>query len=186
MDLPDVYLRTEMLNKYIHNLVASSLLSDKCDRKGSGCAMFITDSLKQHVDEILRELEVRARWLEQTGQQADGWAEDETQRWAAERAFHVAIECATDVANLLIDALVMRDPGGYADILRVLMEEGVVNREWFDGFAGAIRLRQRLVREYLQVKATELEQAARTYGPALLEYAAQVRAYIDGDGRGGR
>ena len=46
-----------------------------------------------------------------------------------ERLVHVAIECLADIGNVLIDALLMRDPASYVDIIDVLRDEEVVSRD---------------------------------------------------------
>ncbi|GMA49425.1 hypothetical protein GCM10025857_07820 [Alicyclobacillus contaminans] len=73
--------------------------------------MFITDALKEKVNQSLCAIEVRSAWFERLKETPEWWA-DTTTCWATERALHVAIECVVDAANALIDALVMRDPGG--------------------------------------------------------------------------
>ncbi|WP_067932070.1 DUF86 domain-containing protein [Alicyclobacillus kakegawensis] len=140
--------------------------------------MFLTDASLARIEQCLQAVAERAQWLEQLSERPAGWSEQPETRWAAERALHVGIECVTDAANELIDALVMREPGGYADILRVLIEEGVLKREWFERFTGALDLRQELVRHYLVLEPQRVEQAAREYSPMLLEYVEQMRAYI--------
>ncbi len=141
-----------------------------------GCALFITDSLRTQVDRFLRAIEERSRWL--AGLTPSSGADDPGRVWAAERALHVAVECVTDAANLIIDALVMRDPGGYVDIVRVLMEEGVVSRDWFQRFEPMLRLRERLVHGYLDLPPDEIMEAAVQFGPLFNEYVASVRQYL--------
>ncbi|MCL6625451.1 MAG: DUF86 domain-containing protein [Alicyclobacillus shizuokensis] len=140
--------------------------------------MFLTDASLARIEQCLQAVAERARWLQGLSERPAGWSEQPETRWAAERALHVGIECVTDAANELIDALVMREPGGYVDILRVLMEEGVLKREWFERFTGALNLRQDLVRHYLVLEPRRVEQAAREYSPMLLEYVEQMQAYI--------
>ncbi|MCL6631582.1 MAG: DUF86 domain-containing protein [Alicyclobacillus herbarius] len=141
--------------------------------------MFITNELQQQIGACLEALRERAEWLQSLALLPSGWATTAERRWAAERALHVGIECVTDAAALLIDALVMRDPGGYADILRVLMEEEVVSRNWFERFQGAVRLRQDLVRRYVSIKPDEIESAVREYAPLFLQYIEQMQAYLE-------
>ncbi|MCL6515423.1 DUF86 domain-containing protein [Alicyclobacillus sp.] len=148
--------------------------------------MFVTDTLRSQVERLLQSVEVRSRWLTNLSGQADNLARDTALVWAAERALHVAVECVTDAANLIIDALVMRDPGGYVDIVRVLMEEGVVSRDWFRRFEPMLQFRERLVHGYQDLGPDEVVQAVTAYGPLFMEYVESVRRYlgITNPGRG--
>ncbi|MBX6353361.1 MAG: DUF86 domain-containing protein [Thermoflavifilum sp.] len=139
--------------------------------------MFITEELQKRIDGILQAIEVRADWLARLAEQP-GWSADPGRVWAAERALHVAIECVTDAASDMIDALVMRDPGSYADIVRVLMEEGVVSADWFHAFEPALTYRDKLVRRYRELTAAETEEAVRRCAPLLRPYCDAVRRYL--------
>ena len=142
--------------------------------------MFVTKKLQEQVNEILNDLDVYAEWLEACAARTGDWENDVTIRWAAERALHIAVECATDAANVVIDALVMRDPGGYSDIIRVLMEEGVVHPDWFRQFEGALELRNRLIHQYTDIQAEEIRLGVTRYAPLFKEYAAKLREYLAG------
>lgn len=140
--------------------------------------MFITPVLKEQSDFNLRVMEERAHWLESIIASEDtDWSKRELQ-WATERALHVAVECTTDVANDIIDALVMREPGSYEDILRVIMEEKVVSADWFNAFSGIIEFRDKLVHRYVSLTADEVEAAAKQYGALFLPYAKFIRTYL--------
>ncbi len=139
--------------------------------------VFVTAELRDSVQKNLVKVDECATWLKDHGEEVS--VGNLTMKLAAERALHVAIECATDAANLVIDALVMRDPGGYSDIIRVLMEEDVVSRDWFAAFEGALDFRNHLVRRYANLTAEEVHQAAVTYGPLLPAYSEALRSYLD-------
>jgi uncharacterized protein YutE (UPF0331/DUF86 family) len=141
--------------------------------------VFITQTLRDKVTAIVAELEVRSQWLQATSERADAWHKDESLRWAAERALHVAIECSTDAANEIIDALVMREPGGYADIIRVLMEEGVVTRTWFHQFEGALAFRDKLVHAYVALSPEDVHDAVQAYGSLFSSYVKMLKAYLE-------
>ena len=36
-----------------------------------------------------------------------------TEKFAVERALHLAVECMIDIGSVMIDGFIMRDPGGY-------------------------------------------------------------------------
>ncbi|QSO54187.1 DUF86 domain-containing protein [Alicyclobacillus curvatus] len=150
-------------------------LSKNIDMEGA-IRVFVTAELRASVQKNLAKVDECSYWLEQNGAQVE---DNLTLKLAAERALHVAIECATDAANLVIDALVMREPGGYADIIRVLMEESVVSRDWFAAFESALEFRNRLVHRYADMTFEEVREAAVTYGPLLPAYSEALRTYLD-------
>jgi uncharacterized protein YutE (UPF0331/DUF86 family) len=161
---------TEVVSKtFLSHFVQSS------ERMGE--PMFITDALREKVNEMLCAVEERAGWLA-TLDQSPNWWDEPTQRWAAERALHVAVECVVDAANEIIDALVMRDPGGYADILRVIAEEEVVDNAWFEQFLSVISFRERLIRKYRQLTPEEVRDAVAESTPLFAPYVAAIRSYL--------
>lgn len=140
--------------------------------------MFVTPQLKESVDRILNSLKDHADWLSECAAVETVWSDDRTRVLAAQRALHVAVELATDAANAVIDALVMRDPGGYADIIRVLMEEQVVDKDWFTAFEGALEFRQRLIHHYIDVRDQDVVAAVSLYAGLFPPYIDKIRAYL--------
>ena len=43
----------------------------------------------------------------------------ELEEFALARALQIAVECIIDVGSLMIDGFIMRDPGGYLDIIDI-------------------------------------------------------------------
>ncbi|MGA8943217.1 MAG: DUF86 domain-containing protein [Thermoactinomyces sp.] len=84
-------------------------------------------------------------------------------RFSAERALHLAVECMIDVGTVMIDGFIMRDPGGYLDIVDILMDERVIDESTGDRLKKHVRLRERLIRYYTEVDWEELR-------PYLAEY----------------
>ncbi|MCL6446025.1 MAG: DUF86 domain-containing protein [Alicyclobacillus sp.] len=140
--------------------------------------MFVTDELRAKVNVYLSTLDERASWLMAQSSDDTDWSADFTRRLAAERAFHVAVECVTDAASLVIDALVMRDPANYLDIVKVLWEESVITRAWYEEFAQAVDIRNRLVRDYCAVSAGEIRDAVVRFAPLFADYVKALRAYL--------
>ncbi|EJY55223.1 hypothetical protein URH17368_1963 [Alicyclobacillus hesperidum URH17-3-68] len=140
--------------------------------------MFLTDAHKEQIETWLAGLSERVTWLQTLSQQSDAWEHDLTWRLAAERALHTSVEYVTDISSLIIDALVMRDPGGYADIVKVLVEEQVVDAQWFDSFTGIFDLRTKLLRDHAQVTPTEIRQAVVRYANQFSPFIDAIRAYI--------
>src|SRR5699024_8810123 len=48
-----------------------------------------------------------------------------TEGLALERASHMLIEAVVDVGNMIIDGIVLRDPGSYQDVMDIMETEGV-------------------------------------------------------------
>lgn len=78
-------------------------------------------------------------------------------RFALERALHLAVECMIDVGTVMIDGFIMRDPGGYLDIIDILLDEKVIDQSVGMRVKEHIRLRDRLVRYYTEVDMDELK-----------------------------
>lgn len=140
--------------------------------------VFLTDAHRKQIGAWLAGLSERVEWLQRLSQRSDPWEEDLTWRLAAERALHTSVEYVTDVSSLIIDALVMRDPGGYADIVKVLVEEQVLDAQWFESFAGIFDLRTKLLRDHAQVAANEVRQAVERYANQFSPFINTIQAYI--------
>jgi uncharacterized protein YutE (UPF0331/DUF86 family) len=78
------------------------------------------------------------------------------ERFAVERALHVAVECVIEVGSVLIDGFMMREPGGYLDIIAILEDEKVIPVAIAVPIKAQVRLRERLVRAYDRVTKEEL------------------------------
>lgn len=141
--------------------------------------MFVTEALRSQVGPCLDTVDECAAWLRRASEQEVDWATNQTKRLAGERALHVAIESVTDAGNFVIDALIMREPGSYADIVRVLMEEGVVTRAWFQHFEAALTFRNRIVHEYRGITPQEVAAAVANFTPLFSEFVQAVRAYLE-------
>ncbi|RIV28712.1 DUF86 domain-containing protein [Alicyclobacillaceae bacterium I2511] len=141
--------------------------------------MFMTDSLRTEVRRSLTTMQVRLDWLKGLSQRDDFWWEDITLLWAAERALHVCLESATDAASSLIVGLVMRDPGSYEDIFRIMVDESVVPKEWFNNFTGALGLRERLIHKYDQLTANEVLSGVRQYPSTLQQFVEFMEKYLE-------
>ncbi|MBX5436029.1 MAG: DUF86 domain-containing protein [Alicyclobacillaceae bacterium] len=140
--------------------------------------MFVTDELRGKVNRLLLALEERARWLEELANRTDTWWTDPGLRWGAERALQVAAELTTDAANAVIDALVMREPGSYADIVRVLWEEGVISQDLLARLDTVVSWRNRLVRHYAELEPEDVRDGIKQCSGAFDPFAAALRAYL--------
>src|SRR5699024_3840645 len=67
---------------------------------------------------------------------------------ALERVVHMVGESILDVGNMMIDGFIMRDPGGYEDIIDILIDEEVLPESDKQAYYDIIRLRKPLVKDY--------------------------------------
>jgi len=138
--------------------------------------LFVTAQLQRSVQTMIADMTRRTEWLET--QPVDRAQIDFTLQLAAERALFSAIESTTDIASLVIDALIMRDPGGYADILKVLVEESVLTETWFEGFMPVLDFRVRLLRTHASLSAAEVVNIARIAAPLFRVYMKALANYL--------
>lgn len=106
------------------------------------------------------------------------------ERYAMERALHLALEIVTDVGSYLIDGFIMRDASSYEDIIDIMLDEKVVDEELHAILIELVRLRKPLVQEYFNIDrstASELLKVLKE-AEALTAFAARVRAYLDQEG----
>ncbi|SHE81721.1 Uncharacterized conserved protein YutE, UPF0331/DUF86 family [Seinonella peptonophila] len=103
--------------------------------------------------------------------------ETEESFFAISRAIHLAVECMIDVGTVMIDGFIMRDPGGYLDIVDILEDEQVLTADVATVLRDWVKIRDRLVRSYTKVEYTDclpyLEQV-----DTLKRFDQQVRDYI--------
>lgn len=70
---------------------------------------------------------------------------------AAERYLHLAIECLLDIGNHVISDRGYPKPESYADIFRILADQGVVPKDQLDELSGMAAFRNVLVHDYLRL-----------------------------------
>lgn len=80
------------------------------------------------------------------------------EQFAIMRSLHIGVECIIDIGNTIIDGFIMRDPGGYSDIIDILEDEQVISTILANKLKDFVKLREQLVRYYDQVEAVELEK----------------------------
>lgn len=80
------------------------------------------------------------------------------EQFAIMRSLHIGVECIIDIGNTIIDGFIMRDPGGYSDIIDILEDEQVIPTILANKLKDFVKLREQLVRYYDQVEALELEE----------------------------
>ena len=108
----------------------------------------------------------------------EAFLEDVPAGFAAERLFHLLIEGMTDIGNLLIDGFIMRDPGGYEDIVDIMEDERVYSPEQAFVYKQIILMRKKLVMEYTMNFREQLYTMYHRSVDVIHEYPALIRDYL--------
>ena len=106
------------------------------------------------------------------------WQADDVSKLAFERVGHNIIESIIDVGNSMIDGFIMRDPGGYDDIIDILTDEKVITAEMDGPLKEVIEFRKVLVREFYSVNHTKLEGVLTENFRYLKEFPKAVETYL--------
>ncbi|MXQ55497.1 DUF86 domain-containing protein [Shimazuella alba] len=93
------------------------------------------------------------------------------EKFAIMRSFHIGVECVIDIGNTIIDGFIMRDPGGYSDIIDILEDEQVVPVYLAKSLKQFVKLREQLVRRYDEFDESQLQ----TY----VQEAALFQTFLD-------
>ena len=97
---------------------------------------------------------------------------------ALERIAVSIIEGILDVGNAMIDGFIMRDPGSYEDIIDILLDEKVVNKEQEEQLKQLIRMRKVLVQDYLEINHNEVEATVGENKEVVHTFTQSVRSYL--------
>lgn len=89
---------------------------------------------------------------------ARSFFENRTVRAAAERLLQVAIQSVLDIGSHIIAERGFREADGYAEIIDILGEEGVLPKRFAARIRGMAGLRYILVHDYLAVDPKELRK----------------------------
>lgn len=103
--------------------------------------------------------------------------DDPVALFSAARALHIGVECVIDVGSTMIDGFIMRDPGGYLDIVDILEDERVVPSRAIPRLKELVRFRDNLARHYDKVTKEDLLRELADI-EVLGSYAGWVRDYL--------
>ncbi|MDR6226238.1 DUF86 domain-containing protein [Desmospora profundinema] len=107
-----------------------------------------------------------------------GNATDDASFFAASRALHIGVECVIDVGSVMIDGFIMRDPGGYEDIIDIMEDERVIPQEGVRRLKRLVALRDRLARHYTGVEQQEVVTAIREGREMFPTFISWVNRYL--------
>ena len=96
------------------------------------------EQILQYIDELLDEFDQHS-------------FNSSLEKLGLERIVHMFIESTLDVGNMMIDGFIMRDPGSYEDIIDILVDEKVIPISDQENFKAVIKLRNVVVRDYVEI-----------------------------------
>jgi len=111
----------------------------------------------------------------------ENWEGDLIHSLALARLTHVVIESIIDVGNTMIDGFIMRDPGGYDDIIDIMDDEKVITPEMSDPLKQVIGLRRMIVMEFIDVETTSIIKTLDSSMATLLAFPTKVRHYLENE-----
>lgn len=150
--------------------------------------MFLTTEHKCHIGQLCAHLDKEGMLLRDTvaqwkstqnvvDQLVDLSLTNQIMIRALEREVHVVIELIADIGNALIDALIMRDPGGYKDIVMILFDENVIDSTITNPIIDLVALRPILVQQYGSDSTDKVLEATMAW-PTVLHFVQAVQQYI--------
>ncbi|RYM06188.1 DUF86 domain-containing protein [Sporolactobacillus sp. THM7-7] len=105
--------------------------------------------------------------------------ESAVEQLALERLAQNLIESVIDVGNQMIDGFIMRDPGGYEDIIDILEDESVLPQRDAAAIKEVIRFRKMLVQHYMDVDHKALQRTIAEHWNALKRFSEHVQKYLE-------
>lgn len=101
------------------------------------------------------------------------------ERFAIERAFHLAIQNLIDVGNHILAALHVNNIETYADIPVKLAEAGIISKRLSKNLANMAKFRNILVHEYVKVESKRLVSFLRNNLSDFEDFAVEITKYLD-------
>lgn len=111
---------------------------------------------KEIIRKHLRELDTSLTYLKGKKVNEKDLIKNIEERFAVERALHLAIQNVIDIGNHILASLNINDVETYADIPMKLAEAGIISEKLASNLAGMARLRNVLVHEYVKVGTKRL------------------------------
>ncbi|WP_309546712.1 type VII toxin-antitoxin system HepT family RNase toxin [Shouchella lehensis] len=128
---------------------------------------------RKRIEQVLTYMEEVTQYIE-----SEPLLTDKKSGLALERAVAVLIESIIDVGNQLIDGFIMRDPGGYEDIIDILEDETVITGQECVELKRIIQLRKTLAYEYTTIDHQQLYQTVTEQLKGVKHFPQAVRVYL--------
>lgn len=103
---------------------------------------------------------------------------DYTLQGAVCRYFQLAVECVTDIGELLISSLGLRKPKDAKEVITILGENKIISSRFAERFAVVASFRNILVHEYLEIDFKKVHQHLQKDLKDFDFYARCVTQYI--------
>lgn len=100
-------------------------------------------------------------------------------RSAIERNFHLAIESALDIGEILISAEGFEKPEDYRSVIRILGDNSVIPKNFAERFADAASFRNILVHMYVEVDTEKLHYYLQNNLGDFDEFARHIARYLE-------
>ena len=126
-------------------------------------------SMKKYVDFLRSYQSVTKERLE----------EDYELRSAIERNFHLAIESALDIGEIIISAEDFEKPEDYRSVILILGKHKVIPIDFAEKFIGAVGLRNILVHMYEEVDIGKLHNYLQNNLDDLNDFAKYIARYLE-------
>jgi len=126
-------------------------------------------SMKKYVDFLRSYQSVTKERLE----------EDYELRSAIERNFHLAIESALDIGEIIISAEDFEKPEDYKSVILILGKHKVIPIDFAERFAKAVGLRNILVHMYEEVDIEKLHSYLQNNLGDFDEFAKYIARYLE-------
>lgn len=134
------------------------------------------------VDRIIHLLEYGEGIIEEGAPLYAQMAKDESPSvihlLASQRVLQIQFEVFTDVVNLLIDGFVMRDPGGYEDMVDIMDDEQVITERTSQTLRALIAFYRDTVKDYDTYHLPNTADIYRAEYPHLTFFGQEVRTYL--------
>lgn len=139
-----------------------------------GIIMYFVDRKKiieilDYMEKILNELNEGHRYDTFQGERA------------LERMAHVLTESVLDVGNMMIDGFIMRDPGGFNDIIDILVDEKVIPETEQTSYKQMIEIREMIVRHYMSVDYEFIFDTMMKHKSVLDKFSSHIKTYLDNE-----
>lgn len=95
-----------------------------------------------------------------------------------ERDLELAITCIMDIGNHIISAMDLPEPETYADIPLILGNEGIISQELARKLSGAVRFRNILAHEYMDIDRRLVYKHLQTGLGDLVEFIYSIGKFL--------
>jgi len=133
----------------------------------------LVDKIKisRHISNLKKYLERLSEW---GNVEEDVFIEDKVLQAAIERCLQMSIETCINIGNHLIASNSWRNPEDYADIFRILNENGIIDRELTESLVNMARFRNRLVYLYWDTEPRVVYRIMKNSLPDIEKFAKAV------------